>query len=475
VPRLAIHLAAAIVVALVASAASGNPVPVGLPLEFGQARIEPPDISHDAAGNFVVVWTGDAPDDCGYPCFRPAIFGQRRGRGGGALGDPFIVGQASEYGPVWNARVAVAPAGNFLVTFSKTLRAVGKQPVIAAYAADGALVYQGIPSDDASTASGSGDVASLDNNAFVVVWYSDVGDVFTPDFNITARIVDADGSPVTNEFRVNEEMIGSQWWPQVDAAEDGSFVASWAQMEGEYTAIAARRFAPTGAATSGEFRVDTYAPASKAFPSLGVRNDGAFMVVWESAYQDGSIGSIFGQRYAPDDSRVGPEFAVNTYTPEWDSQPAVASLSDGGFVAAWVRYIQEETNGSITARRRGIFARTFATSGAPEGPEFPVDLGQDGGWVGIDGDPFGGFVVVWTDGTLRGQRFTRDPHCADADGNGSTTASDALVVLHGAVGTARCEPCVCDADNSGATTATDALRVLRTANGQGPTNCPACG
>ena len=39
-------------------------------------------------------------------------------------------------------------------------------------------------------------------------------------------------------------------------------------------------------------------------------------------------------------------------------------------------------------------------------------------------------MVVWTDGTLRGQRFTRGPHCADADGNGSTTARDALVHGH---------------------------------------------
>ena len=302
----------------------------------------------------------DAPDDCGYPCLRPAIFGQRRDRDGGALGDPFIIGQAGEYGPVGHARVAVAPAGNFLVTYSTTLRAVGTQPVIVAYAADGSLVYHGIPSDDASRASATGDVVALDNNAFVV-WYKDVSNVLTPDFDLAARIVDADGTPVTDEFRVNGEATGSQWWPRVDAAEDGSFAVSWAQWEARTQLSRRGALLLTGAATSAEFRVDTYPSASKDYPSLGVGNDGAFMVAWESAYQDGSYRSIFGQLHASDDTRVGTEFAVNTYTPERDSGPAVASLSDGAFVVAWERYTQEGTDGRIN---RGIFARSFAASGS---------------------------------------------------------------------------------------------------------------
>jgi hypothetical protein len=55
------------------------------------------------------------------------------------------------------------------------------------------------------------------------------------------------------------------------------------------------------------------------------------------------------------------------------------------------------------------------------------------------------------------------------------TASDALVVLRAAVGTATCKTCVCDTTGEGLVTSSDALRVLRFAIGLGVVlDCPAC-
>jgi uncharacterized delta-60 repeat protein len=66
--------------------------------------------------------------------------------------------------------------------------------------------------------------------------------------------------------------------------------------------------------------------------------------------------------------------------------------------------------------------------------------------------------------------------CADANDDGSVTATDALIVLRVSVGSTSCLACVCDVDDSGGTTASDALRVLRAAVGQNVTlNCPPCG
>jgi len=53
-------------------------------------------------------------------------------------------------------------------------------------------------------------------------------------------------------------------------------------------------------------------------------------------------------------------------------------------------------------------------------------------------------------------------------------ASDALIILRRAVGSARCNLCVCDVDSSGDVVATDALLTLRRAVGQQVSfNCPA--
>jgi len=57
--------------------------------------------------------------------------------------------------------------------------------------------------------------------------------------------------------------------------------------------------------------------------------------------------------------------------------------------------------------------------------------------------------------------------CGDADGNGSVVASDALTVLHAAVGlSVACPPSRCDFDGSGTIAASDALSTLKRAVGQ---------
>ncbi|HYB99770.1 MAG TPA: hypothetical protein VEC57_11630 [Candidatus Limnocylindrales bacterium] len=66
--------------------------------------------------------------------------------------------------------------------------------------------------------------------------------------------------------------------------------------------------------------------------------------------------------------------------------------------------------------------------------------------------------------------------CGDPADPPGVTATDALLVLRAAVGSALCLECVCDVDASGATVATDALAVLRHAVGQEvPLLCSCCG
>ena len=67
--------------------------------------------------------------------------------------------------------------------------------------------------------------------------------------------------------------------------------------------------------------------------------------------------------------------------------------------------------------------------------------------------------------------------CGDADNSQTITASDALVILRGAVGAGRCDVCLCNVDDSpGGVSASDALRLLRAAVGIGGIAlvCPSC-
>jgi hypothetical protein len=251
------------------------------------------------------------------------------------------------------------------------------------------------------------DVAADAGGGFVVAWVSDHQGGY-PDFDIFAQRFGASGSPLGPEFRVNTFTTSMQTDPAVAVSPAGAFVVTWFGYGAAEDSIGvfARRFDATGAAQGPEFRVNTYSTGSQYSPSIGMDGTGRFVVAWTSYPQDGSESGIYAQRFAADGSRLGPEFRVNTYTPDYQTQPAVAVAPSGEFVIVWASL----QDGSA----RGVFGQRFDSSGAPQGPEFLVNTyttgsqGQPRVAYGRNGD----FVVVWRSflqdgdsGGLFGQRF----------------------------------------------------------------------
>ena len=54
---------------------------------------------------------------------------------------------------------------------------------------------------------------------------------------------------------------------------------------------------PQGSPLGPEFRVNSYTTNTQNYPSVAAVPSGGFVVVWQSAYQDGSNYGVFGQRY----------------------------------------------------------------------------------------------------------------------------------------------------------------------------------
>ena len=139
-----------------------------------------------------------------------------------------------------------------------------------------------------------------------------------------------------------------------------------------------------------EFQVNSYTPNSQAGPAVAADDSGNFVVVWESGGQDGATYGVFGQRFNSAGSPVGSEFQVNTYTADRQSKPAVASDGSGNFVVAWA---SDGQDGSYW----GVFGQRFNSAGAPLGSEFQVNTyttdAQREPAVAVDGS--GNFTVVW--------------------------------------------------------------------------------
>src|SRR3954451_12605410 len=89
-----------------------------------------------------------------------------------------------------------------------------------------------------------------------------------------------------------------------------------------------------------ETRVNTTIAANQQEPAVAALSNGGYVVTWTSADGGGYYGSgvglidrgIYAQRYDADGKAVGSQTRVNTTIAGNQQEPAVAALSNGGYV-----------------------------------------------------------------------------------------------------------------------------------------------
>ncbi len=155
---------------------------------------------------------------------------------------------------------------------------------------------------------------------------------------------------------------------------------------GRATTRTARLTACSGSAThrrarrSGRsFRSTPTPPDTRIEPAVAGA-DGDFVVAWESQNQDGGSGyGVFGQRYESAGAAAGREFQVNSYTTGDQIAPGVAA--DGGaFVVAWnSRYQDGSSWGVFGQRYDGGAGGGHGVSGQQLHDRLPARAGGGGG------------------------------------------------------------------------------------------------
>ncbi|MGE3842866.1 MAG: Calx-beta domain-containing protein [Vicinamibacterales bacterium] len=188
-------------------------------------------------------------------------------------------------------------------------------------------------------------------------------------------------------------------------------------------------------ASGGEVLVNTYKTGAQAVPSVAMRPDNSFVVVWESgdkfgctgshtagSCQDGSAAGIYGQRFDTAGSPVGGEFAVNTFTNNEQYQPAVATRATGEFVVVWTTANQPDSGRGLDVYMRRYDANGVALDPAGVLVSATASAHQERPAVAMDGS--GNFVVMWqsfqdaTGNNIYGQRY---------DGSGNALGGEFLV------------------------------------------------
>lgn len=233
-------------------------------------------------------------------------------------------------------------------------------------------------------------VAMNSSGVFVVAWVSNGQD--GDGLGICAQRYDGAGSTQGSEFVVNNYTTGGQEEPCVAMNGSGEFVIAWSSNgeDGSGYGIFAKRYSSSGTGLAA-FQVNSYSSGHQFHPSIAICGNGSFIIAWTSASQDGSGEGVYAQRYFSNGSKIGGEFAVNTYTDSDQDFPAVAMTATGIFVISW------ESNGQ-DGDGYGIFARKFHANGSAIGSEFKANNYTSGNQLGssVAIAPNDHFVITWT-------------------------------------------------------------------------------
>lgn len=350
-----------------------------------------PAMCADANGNFVVVWESGSPTLSGQDGSYLGIVGRRFVRGGAARGEEFAVNSYTTDYQTFPA-ISCGDDGAFVTTWS-SFGQDGSAAGVFAQRFDAAGARAGTEFQVNAYTTGTQDYPSIGRAAdgdFVVVWTSESQDGLG--YGIFGQRFSDSGNRTGIEFRVNSYTTDDQGYPAISVSDAGSFVVTWVSngQDGSGNGVFAQRFSSAALETGSEFRVNSTTAGNQGYPTIAMDGSGRFAVAWSSDGQDGDDTGIFARRYASDGAPIGGEFQVNTHTAGAQMFPRISAADGGELVVVWTSYGQDGDDA-------GVFGQRYASDGQREGTEFQVNQSTAGAQYSAvpariaDDD----FVVVW--------------------------------------------------------------------------------
>ena len=252
------------------------------------AQIDP-SVAMDAQGNFLVVWMSG--DGLGQDW---DILGQRYGTDGTTLGDEFVVSTTTAGWQVL-PRAAMNSDGECVVTWSAEEPASGTWKVYARR-----FHASGQPEAEELLVTESTDtqfLSAVDVNStgeFVVAWAGQADG----DNDLYARRFDGSGTPIGDAVRVSSASSGSQTTAAVALANSGRALVSWSSQDqdGDGWGIYGRVLDVDGTPTGDEFRINTTTDNDQAWACVATDGRDDFLAVWVGQGPGDGVG-VFGQRF----------------------------------------------------------------------------------------------------------------------------------------------------------------------------------
>ncbi len=353
-------------------------------------------IAAAADGGFVVVWNsiGSAGNDPDY-----SVQVRRFLSDGSGLGEDFQVNTYTS-DDQWRPSVGISPGGDFVAVWQSTGSPADDNDISIQgrrFASDGSAQGDQFQINEYTTASQAYPAVALDGDGnFIVVWASFGGVIDTDSASIQARRYQSDGTPSGGQFLVNHYTTSYQISPAVAMNSTGSFIVSWVS-DGSFgtdnaeTSIQARRFSSDGSPLGDQFQVNEQFDLAQFNPSTAMNENGEFIVVWNDFLSlQSSSNNIQGMRFDSSGAASGNQFQINTYSTGSQQWPQT-TMGDTHIVVTW----QSEGSPGTHDFGQSIQARRLMVDGSPLGDQFQVNTFTmlDQTRPSVSSGPQGSFVV----------------------------------------------------------------------------------
>ena len=376
-----------------------------------------PKIAAFSDGSWVVTWLDDTLDGNGLG----VVF--QRFNADGTLAGGEVVANNLTAGSQFNQDVAVLDDDRFVVTWqspSTSGSGDGNGDGILAriFDATGAPVAgQFVVNTETVSTQGVPAITHLNDGGFLITWesFSSGGTADGNAYGIFGQRYDASGAAVGGEFQINTSTRSNQREVDVAVLEDGNLIVTWTDDVADLSqgGVFATIIAADGTPVTDEFRVNDQRISTQNTPSVAALDTGGFVIAWTDFNgTDGSGQGVFAQQYNAAGARIDSQFQVNTTFSGTQNQPVVEALPGGGFVVGW--------NGSVLIQVYGNETPSISPVAASGDEDTAIVLDAavfDAGFFDPDGNtlqeiridtfPTNGVLALNTVPVLAGQIISR--------------------------------------------------------------------
>lgn len=318
-------------------------------------------VAYLPSGDFLLVWNEEkaylraAVFIENYTTLDQDIYAQRFSPEGAPVTGRFRVNRSSR-GLQRGPSVVVAPDGTLLIAWESSDGEPGVSDrdgvYVRRFTPRGMALGREIKLDEVPGLSAHAPRLSAGPDGYLAVWEGE-GDG-ADEFDVYARLLDADGMPVGPQMRLNDSVAGDQRRPRPATGTDGQHLVVWYGPTEDplIYRVYGQMIGTDGALVGPEFRIgDNAFDRAHALPRIAASPRGEYLVAWLTWFGDFQT-AVDGVHLDLDGLPLGEPLRISEHQTSSRSID-VGAAPDGDFLVSWEGF----TDGDL-----GISARRVAGS-----------------------------------------------------------------------------------------------------------------